>query len=291
MALYGALELGGTKTLAAVGTSPDDMSAPLRIPTEDPESTLSRVIDYLGEHRVDAVGVSSFGPVELRQTHDSFGSITATPKPGWSNTDVLGTISRGLDVPASIDTDVNGAALAEGRWGSAQHLNTFLYMTVGTGIGVGAVVDGHTLSGLGHPEMGHVVVVREKDDDYSGRCSFHGDCLEGMACGPALVDRFGSSDGWGGEVRDLVVAYLAQGLRSIVYALAPERIVVGGGVSKLPCFHTKLQTSLTVQLAGYPPIPERESEAFISPPLLEDSGLVGALILAEQATNQAGWNS
>jgi fructokinase len=285
MALYGAVELGGTKTLVAVGTTPDDMAKPIRIPTEDPESTLSRVIDYLRQHPIEAVGISSFGPLELRRMHEAFGSITTTPKSGWSGTDVLGTLSRELDLQATIDTDVNAAALAEGRWGSAQDLNTFLYMTVGTGIGVGAVVEGRTLNGLGHPEMGHVVVRRRDGDDYAGRCPFHGDCLEGLACGPALEDRFGPAEGWGSDVCDLVVVYLAQGLRSIVYSLAPERTVVGGGVSKLPGFHAKLRTSLGSQLSGYPPIPEREAELFITPPLLEDSGLVGALILAEMAAS------
>ncbi len=255
MAIYGAVELGGTKTLVAVGTGPDDLSPVERIETTDPETTLGQVVSVLAQHRVEAVGVASFGPLELRRDHPNFGTITRTPKPGWSGTPVRARLEEELGTPVAIDTDVNGAALGEGRWGAALGMTHFVYVTVGTGIGGGAVVGGETLAGLGHPEMGHLVVERHRDDEYPGRCPFHGRCLEGMASGPALEDRFGLLESWDRtRVLDLVVFYLAQGLRAMVYALAPQRIIVGGGVSKMDGFHDALAAGLTASLAGYPGI-------------------------------------
>lgn len=286
MSLYGAVELGGTKTLVTIGTSPRDMSEPRRIPTTGPSETLASVVEYLEGHSIDAVGVASFGPVEIRPDSRDYGSITSTPKPGWSNVSVLGAIQDAFDVPIGFDTDVNGAALGEGRWGAASGLSNYAYVTVGTGIGVGIVVAGETLKGLGHPEGGHVPVVRHPDDRYPGRCPFHAECLEGMAGGPALVDRFGPHESWQdlSGIADLAVHYLSQGLRALVYTVVPERIVVGGGVSKLPDFHGKLQAALDEQLGGYPDIPERGRSGFVSPPGLgDDSGLAGGLILAETA--------
>jgi len=285
MALYGALELGGTKTLVAVGTAPADLTEPLRIPTTDPEPTLTAAIEHLARHRVDSVGVASFGPVELRPGHKSYGAVTTTPKPGWPMTDVLGIVSTGLDVPAAIDTDVNGAAIGEGKWGAAAGLTDFVYVTVGTGVGAGAVIDGKPLIAQGHPEMGHMTVVPAEGDDYAGRCPFHGGCLEGMASGPAIEDRFGPVGMRADDrPRDLAAHYVAQGARNIVYALAPQRVIIGGGVSAMAGFHRRVRQELAEQLNGYPPITETGSDDFIAPPGLGDlSGLAGALLLARAA--------
>jgi fructokinase len=286
MPLYGAVELGGTNTLVAVGTSPTDLSTPQRIPTTDPGATLGSVVEHLNRFQLDSVGIASFGPVELRPYHDSYGVITTTPKPSWAQTPVLETIGDGVEVPVAIDTDVNGSALGEGLWGAGVGLTDFVYITVGTGVGGGAVVRGSTLTGLGHPEMGHVIVTPADGDDYPGRCPYHGVCLEGMASGPALEDRFGPPDSRDAETpaRDLAAHYIAQGLRNIVYTLAPQRIIIGGGVSTMNGFHDQTHAELTDQLAGYPPFPEYEQSDFIVPPGLgELSGLAGALVLAQEA--------
>lgn len=286
MALYGAVELGGTKTLAAVGTTAANMSEIIRIPTSDPDATLGAVIAHFRQFPIDSIGIASFGPVELRPGHESFGTITSTPKPGWSHADVAGAFSDAFGLPLAIDTDVNGAALGEGEWGAATGLSDFVYITVGTGIGGGAVVNGRTLIALGHPEMGHVPVTPLPGDDFPGRCPYHGGCLEGMASGPALEDRFGPLETRSEttEPRDLAVGYLAQGLRTFVYTLAPQRIIVGGGVSESPEFHAHLRRELGEQLAGYPQIAEHHGDDFVvAPGLGGRSGLAGALVLARWA--------
>ena len=282
---YGTVELGGTKTLVAVGTTPDDLTDPVRIPTRSPDETLDRVADYLSGHPLEAVGVASFGPVELRRERPAYGSITTTPKPGWSDTPVVAVLAEAVGVPVGFDTDVNGAALGEGEWGAATGLNSYVYVTVGTGIGLGAVVEGKPLHGMVHPEFGHVVVKQHPDDSYAGRCPFHGDCLEGMATGVALADRFGPHDTWDDPEAavELAVHYLAQGMRDATYAYAPQRIVVGGGVSKQPHFHSRLHTRLQEELAGYPGIADHTDPGYVCPPGLGDlSGLAGCLVLARQ---------
>lgn len=290
--VLGTIELGGTKTLVAAGTSPHDLDGPQRIRTMDPGPTLEAAIDYLLDRQVEAVGVASFGPLELRTSSSDFGTIISTPKPGWSGVPVFRRIADTLDVPVAIDTDVNGAALGEGEWGSAEGFTSWAYVTVGTGIGLGAVINGRTLVAAGHPEFGHVVVRRSENDDYPGRCPFHRDCLEGLASGPALEDRFGPSASWDDESRvaalDLAVAYLSQGLRTAVYAYAPERLIVGGGVGKLPGFHRRLGEALVGELAGYPAIPVLHRSDYVVPPAFEDSGLVGGLVLARQALLSSG---
>ncbi len=192
-ARFGAVEAGGTKFVCLLGSSPDDIEARTRIPTgADPEATLAEVVAFFaGSPPPAAVGIASFGPVELRAGHPQYGHITSTPKPGWRDADLVGPIRAALDVPIGFDTDVAGAALGEGRWGAAQGLSTFVYMTVGTGIGAAAVVGGRPASGLGHAEMGHIAVPRQDGDRYPGRCPYHGDCLEGMAAGEAIAERFG----------------------------------------------------------------------------------------------------
>lgn len=281
MSLFGAVEIGGTKTDVAVGTSPDDMSDPVRIETTTPSETLHQIVSTLQDHELDGIGVSCFGPLELTS-----GSISNTPKPGWTGTQIREPIAEACSTTVVVDSDVNGAALGEGRWGAAAGLARFAYMTVGTGIGVGVVIDGRTIGdGSGHPEAGHVIVKRLPGDLHEGSCPFHGDCLEGMASGPALEARFGSPGDWVSvtdEVRDLAVDYLAQGIRNLIYTLAPEIVIVGGGVSGLPAFHQRLQEATANLLNEYPT--PFDVAARIQPPGLgARSGLAGALILAGAA--------
>lgn len=290
MTTFAAVELGGTKTLVAVGEGPGDVGEPHRIETDDPGSTLGRVIDYLAPHQPQAIGVGSFGPLELRPGRADHGHVTNTPKPGWSHFDLLGAFES-LGAPVELDTDVNAAALGEWTWGAAAGLGTVLYVTVGTGVGAGVLVGGMPLHGAPHPEGGHVVVERHPDDPHPGSCPYHGNCLEGMAAGPALADRFGRpAEALEGELlaeaRRLVVHYLAQGLRSLIYAVAPERVVLGGGVSKLPGLHEEIREELRRVLAGYPGVSEHASADFVVPPGLGDgSGLAGALALARRSVS------
>ncbi len=290
--LFGGVELGGTKTVCVVGSGPDDLRAERRIATEDPGSTLRKVTDFLleeGGSGLRAVGVASFGPVELRRSRREYGRIVRTPKPEWSGTDLVGTVRGALGVPVGFDTDVNGAALGEQRWGAARGLDQFVYLTVGTGIGGGAVVGGRLVHGLVHPEMGHVAVPRLSGDDDPGSCPFHGDCLEGMASGPALRKRFGrpAEELTGtelGRAVEIVAGYLAAGIRGLVYTLAPRRVVVGGGVANLPGLFPVLRRRLVRELAGYPGLPEHASAGFVVPAALGGrAGPLGALVLAEQA--------
>jgi fructokinase len=286
MAPFGTVELGGTKTLVATGTTPDDLTSPRRIPTEDPETTLGLVVEQLAGEAIEAVGVASFGPIELRPDHPGYGSITRTPKPGWSGTPVLRELTDALGLPVGLDTDVNGSALGEGRWGAAEGLSDFVYLTVGTGIGGGAIAGGSVLGGVSHPEMGHTVVEPHPDDRYPGRCPYHGGCLEGMASGPALEDRFGPVGEWAGESEAMALAvhYLAQVLRNIVYTMAPQRVIVGGGVSSMTGFHEHLRAALASQLQGYPGLLEfTAADYLVAPGLGDRSGLAGGLVLAARA--------
>lgn len=279
----GLVELGGTKTLVSSGTSLEDLAEPVRLDTTGPETTLGEIIRILGETEPTAVGIATFGPVELRRDHPSYGSITNTPKTRWVGTPILARIQEGLGVPVRIETDVNAAALGEGSWGAATGLSDFIYVTVGTGIGGGAVVGGELVGGAGHPEMGHIPVRRIEGDEYRGRCPYHGDCLEGMASGPALADRFGPWDEWGREVVELATRYLAQGLRTMVYLLAPQVVIVGGGVASLDGLHESLARSLTDELSGYPGLGDHEDGFVLAPGLGELSALAGCMLVARRA--------
>ena len=273
--LYGGIEAGGTKFVCVIGSGPDEIVESARIDVAGPAETIGAALAFFrravdaGVH-LDAIGIGSFGPVELRDGHPRYGWITTTPKPGWSDTDLVGPVARELGLPVGFDTDVNAAALAEGRWGAARGLGSFIYLTMGTGIGGGAVAEGQLVHGLGHPEMGHLVVPRRPGDTFAGACPFHGDCFEGMASGPAVAARFGRR----AETLDpadlaaataLVAFYLAAGVRSLVYALAPERVVVGGGLGTVPGLIEAARVELSAQLAGYPGHPEHDADAVPCP--------------------------
>ena len=206
--------MGGTKTDMTLGTSFADMAEPVRIPTTDPETTLGEIVSFFDGAEVSAVGVASFGPMQLDRASSRFGTMLFTPKPGWSGVAIHERLSSGLGLPVVLDTDVNGAVVGEGEWGAARGMDHHVYVTVGTGIGAGIVVAGRVIGGGRHPEMGHIVVSRHHDDRHEGSCPYHGECLEGMASGPALEARFGRSETWAGNqaVVDHAAHYLAQGL-------------------------------------------------------------------------------
>ena len=293
--LVGGIEAGGTKFVCSVGTGPEKLRADTRFPTTTPDETLSRAISFFKEQEaqdepLSAIGVASFGPVDPDPDSSTFGFITSTPKLDWTNTDFVGALRDHFHVPVGFDTDVNGAALAEGKWGAAAGLHTFIYLTIGTGIGGGAMVNGRLLHGLIHPEMGHIRLHHDWErDPFPGNCPYHGDCLEGMAAGPALEERWGQK---GQELEpghpawDLEAEYLAQALQSLVCVLSPQRIIMGGGVMNQPELITKVREKTATYLNDYiqhPAITDHINEYIVPPALGGRAGVLGAIALGLQA--------
>lgn len=290
MPTYGAIEAGGTKFVCAVGTGPDDLRDVEAFPTTTPAETLDRAAAYFEGRGIDALGVGSFGPVDLDPASPTWGHITSTPKPGWRGTDVAGPLARALGVPVVFDTDVNAAAVAEHRWGAARDVGSFVYLTIGTGIGGGAVVDGRVLHGRTHPEMGHLLIASDPGDGFAGACPFHGACWEGLAAGPALEARWGvpgaalppDHEAWPIQARAL-----ARGLVTLLLTLSPERFVLGGGVMRQAQLFPLVRAEVRAQLNGYVPLPD-DLDAFIVPTGLEgNAGVLGALALAHDRAAQA----
>lgn len=290
--MFGAIEAGGTKFVCGVGTGPHDLET-MQVPTNSPETTVRAAAAFLRERaggRLKAVGIASFGPIDLHPDSKAFGHITSTPKLDWRNFDLAGSVGRELDVPVGFDTDVNGAALGEARWGAGQGLSDFVYLTVGTGIGGGAIARGRVLHGLVHPEMGHIRVPHDTARDaYPGVCPYHGDCLEGLASGPAIEARWGKPAGelppdhpaWALEAH-----YLALGLANFVCILSPQRIVLGGGVMQQPHLFGPVRQELLRLLNGYiqaPDILERSTDFIVPPVLGSRAGVLGGIVLAEHA--------
>lgn len=293
-AAYGGIEAGGTKFVCAVGTGPDDIRAEIRLPTESPESTLGKVIDFFRQqqedHEIAAIGVASFGPVDPDPDSPTFGYITNTPKPGWANTPVAPTLRDAFDIPIGFDTDVNVAALGEHSWGAAREVDTFVYLTIGTGIGGGGMVNGQLIHGLLHPEMGHIAIPHDWDrDPFAGTCPFHGDCWEGLANGPALEARWGqpgellppAHEAWALEAH-----YLALGVTSIMMILSPQLVVMGGGVMEqehiFPLIHREVKSLLNGYIQS-PTVLEGMDNYIVPPALGGRSGALGAIALAERA--------
>ncbi len=293
--LCGGIEAGGTKFVCVVGSGPDDIRADARIPTTSPAETLGAVLRFFraqtAQHGpLTAIGIGSFGPVDLHPASSRWGFITSTPKPGWANTDIAGPFRGEFGVPVAFDTDVNAAALGEWRYGAAQGLDTFLYLTVGTGIGGGGLVGGRAMHGLVHPEMGHVRVPHDLGaDPFPGACPFHGDCLEGLASGSAMATRWGQPaetlpaehPAWALEAR-----YLALALQGLVCTLSPQRIVMGGGVMDQPHLLPHVRQQLKALLNGYIQAPEVLDDMdgyVVAPALGRRAGAIGALVLAAQA--------
>ncbi|MBZ5726773.1 MAG: ROK family protein [Acidobacteriia bacterium] len=290
--MFGAVEAGGTKFVCGVGTGPDDLIT-ASFPTTSPEATveaIGRFFERQAGAELAAMGIGSFGPVDLDPGSATFGYITSTPKLEWQQYDLAGEVGRMLGVPVGFDTDVNAAALGEARWGAGRGISDFLYLTVGTGIGGGAMAHGKLLHGLVHPEMGHIPIPHDRAaDPYRGGCPYHGDCLEGLASGPAMEARWGmpaqelpaGHPGWALEAH-----YLALGLATWVCTLSPRRIILGGGVMQQPALFPLVRRELAHTLNGY--IRARELsenlDRYVVPPQLGSrSGVLGALVLAEEA--------
>ena len=284
--MLAAIEAGGTKFVLAVGPSPGRIIARHTIPTRTPETTLAEAAEWLAGQGggLTALGIGSFGPVELDRRAPKWGFITNTPKPGWADCDIAGWMSQTLGVPVGFDTDVNAAAVAEhaaaggGEGGLA-------YLTIGTGIGGGLVLDGKPVHGIAHPEMGHLYPRRHADDrDFPGICPVHGDCLEGLASGPAIAAR------WGASLSELpadhpahaiIAETIAQACHTLFASLAVGEVVLGGGVSNTPGLVERIAARARQLDAGY--LPGGRRHAIIRPRLGSDSGITGALMLAEAA--------
>jgi fructokinase len=281
------VELGGTKCVAILARGPDEVLARETVPTKTPDETLGTIAAILAEWQFDALGVASFGPVDLDPHSPTYGYITSTPKPGWAGADVLGRLRQAAGVPAAFDTDVNGAALAEMRWGAGQGFDDFAYVTVGTGVGVGLIANGLPMRGFAHCELGHIRVARLPGDAFPGSCPYHGDCVEGLAAGPSLIARIGAE-----RVKDLqfddplwdsVVWALAQLCHAIVCASAPRGIAIGGGViDNHPHLLQRIEAKLVGSLNGYMTLPSGEPY-LRSPALGRDAGPLGAIALAMTA--------
>jgi fructokinase len=256
VSVYGGIEAGGSNWRCGVGSSPADLRADETIPTTTPQETIDRVVAFFErEGRVEAIGIGCFGPVDLNVSSPTWGHITTTPKPGWADADVGQEIQRRLSVPVVFDTDVNAAALGEHLWGAAQGLDTFCYITVGTGIGGGGMARGKLLHGLVHPEFGHVRIPHDLETDpFPGVCPYHGDCWEGLASGRAIEARWGrpaTELGNDRAVWELEARYLALGLVSVICVLSPERIVLGGGVMSAPGLLPLVHREVGVLMSGY----------------------------------------
>jgi fructokinase len=295
--LLGGIEAGGTKFVCAVATSPVDIIREERFPTTSPQETLEKAKHFFLRSTQElakqygalrAMGIGSFGPLDLDRTSSTYGSITSTPKPGWSGTNIL-TPFESLAIPLGFDTDTNGAALGEALYGAGKGLDSVLYITVGTGIGGGIVLNTTPVHGLVHPELGHIPVPRRKDDTFAGLCPYHRDCLEGMASGPAIEMRWGSPaheipqnhPAW-----DLEAYYLAQGLLSWILTVSPQKIIMGGGVMHQFHLFPRIRRYVKEFLSGYIDRPEilEDNETYIVFPEKENkAGITGALALAQQA--------
>jgi fructokinase len=277
MTLLGGIEAGGTKFVCGVGSGPDDLQM-VEFPTTSPEETVERALEFFRRHPVRRIGIGSFGPVDLNQASRMYGYITMTPKLAWRNFDLAGAIRRGTGAEVVIDTDVNAAALGEHRWGAAQNVDTFFYLTIGTGIGGGAMVNGQLVHGMLHPEVGHIRIPHDlQEDPYPGGCPSHGDCLEGLASGPAIEARWGvkgvelppKHEGW-----DLEARYLALGLVALICAVSPRMIIMGGGVMQQVALFPKIEANVLELLNGYLQPPE-----IVAASLRGRSGILGALAL------------
>jgi len=291
MRIYGGIEAGGTKFVCATGDESGKLLTRSEFPTTTPAETIGRALEFFaGQEPVEAIGIGSFGPVDLDSQSTTFGYITSTPKDGWRDTDFAGAVRRATGVPVAFDTDVNAAALGEARWGAAQGLDTFLYLTIGTGLGGGGMVNGRLIHGLVHPEMGHIRVPHDRAaDPYAGSCPFHGDCLEGLVCGPALAERWGQR----GETLppdhrawELEAQYVALGLATWICTLSPERIILGGGVMRQAGLFERVRRKVLDLLNGYvqaPAILEGIDSYIVPPALGGDAGVLGSMALAMAA--------
>jgi fructokinase len=292
MKLFGGIESGGTKFVCAVGRDSNHIISDISFPTTNPDETIQKTIaffaPYAESNELTSVGIASFGPIDLNPTSKTYGYITTTPKAGWQQVDLYGEIQKALNVPIAFDTDVNAAAFGEKYWiPENQPLDPFLYITVGTGIGVGAIINGSPLHGLIHAEAGHIAVPHDwGKDPFPGVCPFHGDCLEGLASGISMNKRWGQSPETLSDSHpawDLEAEYIALALVNLIYAYSPQRIILGGGVSQHPGFHQSVRQKVIKINNGYVNslfLSEKIDDYILPPALGNRSGVLGAIAMA-----------
>lgn len=291
---FGAIEAGGTKFICGVGSSPDDLRLE-QFATTTPDETVAKALSFFEKHnskyKLNAIGIGSFGPVDLDKTSSTYGYITDTPKPHWSNTNFLGPIKKEFDIPIGFDTDTNAAALGEYRWGAGKGLSDFIYLTIGTGVGGGGLYNGKLMHGLVHPEMGHIFLPLSSRDSYKGKCPYHHNrCFEGLASGPAIQDRWGTPAedlDCNHEAWDLEANYISLALVSFICTLSPQRIIIGGGVMEQQHLFPLIREKVTALVNGYiqsPAILDNIDTYIVPPGLGNDAGVLGALALAMQAS-------
>ena len=296
--ILAGVELGGTKCVCVLATPEGEILAQEQVPTNAPEQTLPQIRAILQQwfdsgRDIGALGLASFGPVDVDPASPTWGQIGQTPKPGWTGVDIVAELSAGLGVPVALDTDVNGAALAEMRWGAAAGLTDFAYVTIGTGVGVGLIVDGAPICGFGHAELGHMRIPRVAGDVWPGSCPYHGDCVEGLAAGPAITQRSGmraSLIAVDDPIWNLVGHAIAQMLHNIVLTATPRRIFLGGGViTAQPQLFPIIRRELQASLAGYVSSAELDRiEDYVAPPGLGTlAGPLGPISLAATVAGQA----
>lgn len=285
----GGIEAGGTKMVCAIGNEKGELLDRISIPTGTPAETFEQIIDYFKESKIEALGIGCFGPVDLNPSSDTYGYITSTPKPGWRNCDVVGTFRRALQIPVGFDTDVNGAVLGEVTWGAARGCDTAIYITIGTGIGVGVYANGGLLHGLVHPEGGHILMARHPKDTYKGKCPYHGSCFEGLASGPAIEERWGRrAEKLAGEkeVWELEAFYIAQAVANYIMVYSPQKIILWGGVMHQDQLFDMVRTQSRELLQGYishAQISEHIETYIVPPELGENPGILGAIQLGVNA--------
>ena len=283
----GALEAGGTKMVCAIGDETGRIFEQVSIPTQTPDVTMPKLIEYFKERGVEALGVACFGPIELDRNSPQYGCITSTPKLAWRNYNIVGGLADALQCPIGFDTDVNGSVLGEVTFGQAKGKNCVIYLTIGTGVGGGIYIDGRLLHGMVHPEAGHVLIRKRSDDTYEGKCPYHKTCLEGRAAGPAIEERWGRKAAELAdrtEVWDLEADYIAQALTGYILTLSPEMIILGGGVMHQEQLFPLIRQKVTQLLGGYVQAEELEDmERYIVPASLhDDQGIMGCLELARR---------
>ena len=284
----GALEAGGTKMVCAIGDETGKIYDQVSIPTETPDVTIPKLIEYFEKNTVDALGIASFGPVELDPKAPNYGYITTTTKVAWRNFDMAGSFARALKCPIGFDTDVNGSVLGEVTFGQARGKSCVIYLTIGTGVGAGIYIEDKLLHGMLHPEAGHVLIEKRNGDAYAGKCPYHRNCLECLAAGPAIEERWGKkavdlADKT--EVWQLEADYIAQALTGYVLTLSPEMIILGGGVMHQKQLFPLIRAKVTEFLGGYIQAEElRDMDHYIVPASLhDDQGIMGCLELARRA--------
>lgn len=289
----GAIEAGGTKFVCGIGSESGAIEERISFPTGHPERVMEQVIEYFKDKKVEAIGIGTFGPIDIDPLSETYGSVTTTPKPGWSGFPFLETLKREFRVPFGWDTDVNAAAYGEAAWGAAKGLDSCVYFTIGTGIGVGVYSEGRLVHGLVHPEGGHILPRRHPDDRFSGHCPYHGDCLEGLAAGPAIEKRWGvkgSELGADHPAWAMEAYYLGQAVTSAILMLSPKIVILGGGVMQQKHLLPMIRAEVGKNLNGYVNAAALQAgmdNYIVAPGLGDNAGLSGSLALGLAALERS----